>query len=179
MAIIKLTSSPSAAIGSKQIPEVRSIDALENALRARGLGQYPIDVEAVASMLGLHVVFEPMDDDMSGFLERRPTGWTAGVNAYHHPVRQRFTLAHEIAHFVLHRDEQREFRDQTFARRAGTRDRIESEADQFAAQLLMPSSAIAMSIRAGLRNLNELASAFKVSTLAMRYRLSELRYSLS
>lgn len=178
MAIVKLATPPAPTSDAAIRHGVRTIDDVEREISVRGMQRYPLDVEAVASALGLRVIYEQMDDDMSGFLEHRPLGWTAGINAFHHPVRQRFTLAHEIAHFVLHRDCKQEFRDQTFARRAGTRDSMESEADKFAARLLMPEFAVASSVSGGLRNLNELAAAFKVSTLAMRYRLSDLGYSL-
>ncbi|WP_223181767.1 ImmA/IrrE family metallo-endopeptidase [Stenotrophomonas lacuserhaii] len=129
-------------------------------------------------MLGIKVVLEHMDDDVSGFLEKRSDGWVAGVNAYHHRVRQRFTIAHEIAHYVLHRNKQSEFLDHTFARRNDDRSTMEREADQFAAELLMPEIEVRGAVDNGLRKLNDLARHFDVSTLAMRYRLDNLGYRM-
>lgn len=138
----------------------------------------PCRVEDVAEMLGIQVIREQMDDEVSGFLEKRGGRWVAGVNSYHHRVRQRFTIAHEIAHYVLHRKKQSEFRDHTFARRNDDRSDMEREADQFAAELLMPEAEVRGSVDKGLRNLNDLARHFDVSTLAMRYRLDNLGYRM-
>lgn len=179
MAIVKIkkpvTVAPQAA-GQQGV--IGSLADLQAAMQAHGLSRVPCRVEDVASMLGIAVVREPMDDEMSGFLEKRGPGWVAGVNSYHHPVRQRFTLAHEIAHYVLHRKDREEFRDHTFARRKDDRSCMEREADQFAAHLLMPESDVRTSVDKGLRNLNDLARHFDVSTLAMRYRLENLGYRL-
>lgn len=120
-----------------------------------------------------------MDDDMSGFLERRGSRWVIGVNEYDHAVRQRFTIAHELAHFALHRVEQQEFKYQTFARRSKTGIPMDQAADRFAADLLMPVESIRSVLGQGIRSLNELASMFSVSVIAMKYRLRALGYQLT
>ncbi|MBV6857941.1 ImmA/IrrE family metallo-endopeptidase [Xanthomonas campestris pv. zingibericola] len=116
---------------------------------------------------------------MSGFLEKRGQQWVAGVNSYHHPVRQRFTLAHELAHFILHRGDKARFDDHTYARRHDDRSPMEREADNFAARLLMPEPELRQAVDKGVRNLNDLARQFEVSSLAMRYRLEALGYRLT
>lgn len=176
MAIVKLktkTATPNWYVRGA----VRSLADLRELMAREGLATYPVDVDAVAKLLGLTVLLEPMDDELSGFLELRGDSWVAGINAYHHPVRRRFTLAHEVGHFVLHRDAQTDFRDRTFARRTNDPSKMERQADDFAADLLMPAASVIEAIGRGLRNLNDLAQAFNVSSLAMRYRLQSLGYS--
>lgn len=139
----------------------------------------PLNILQVAEYLGLEVVEEPMDDDMSGFLEIRSGRWVAGVNSFHHVNRKRFTIAHEIAHFLLHSDGQTEFRDRTFARRANDPSHMEREADQFAADLLMPANDVRKKISSGITSLSALAAQFGVSALAMKYRVQNLGYQVN
>ena len=46
-----------------------------------------------------------MDDELSGLACIRDDVPIIGINALHAPNRQRFTLAHELAHVRLHRHE--------------------------------------------------------------------------
>lgn len=146
-------------------------------LRQGGLLNPPVDVYDVAEFLGLEIVEEVMDDEMSGYIEPRRSGWVIGVNKFHHPNRQRFTIAHEIGHFVLHRPTERVV-DITFARRLGARDRIENEADQFASDLLMPADEFRRVVTAGEHSLDKLASMFNVSVLAAKVRAQSLGYGV-
>lgn len=178
MAIVKLfTNRANATYGFSA--DINSLDDLRAFMRREGLDKSPIDVVKVAERLGLEVRLEPMEDDMSGFLENLGQRWVIGVNQYHHQVRQRFTIAHELAHFALHRSMKQEFRDETFARRSDSRDPMEREADSFAADLLMPKETVSSTVNNGVRSLNELATAFSVSTIAMKYRLRSLGYQLT
>src|ERR1700761_3903199 len=68
----------------------------------------PVDVVKIAHELGLKVYrvrdFAP---DVSGMIKKDEarggeSGFAIYVNAAHAEVRRRFTIAHEIAHFVLH-----------------------------------------------------------------------------
>jgi len=146
-------------------------------LQEAGLLTVPVDVHAIAEYLGLDVFEEIMDDELSGYIEPRRNSWVIGVNAFHHPNRQRFTIAHEIGHFVLHKPSERII-DITFARRAGGRDRIENEADEFAAKLLMPEATVRSLIASGLSSLEALANHFRVSLMAVKYRVQSLGYSV-
>lgn len=176
MAVVRRVASnagipkPEAGIGS--------VYSLWAALEGVGLTSLPLRVEDVAEFLGLEVVTELMDDDISGFLEFRGGRWVVGVNALHHRNRRRFTIAHEIAHFVLHRNSEKRFVDQTFARREGSGVPMENEADRFAAELLMPEPAVRAVIARGIVSLQQLAAEFQVSTLAMKFRVKNLGYSV-
>ena len=111
-----------------------------------------------------------------------------GVNALHHPNRQRFTMAHEIGHLLLHRTEitkeihvDKEFpmlmRDSVSS--AGVNE-MEIEANLFASELLMPVEFLAKSLDAEPFDIDDegavraLAKEYKVSASAMRFRLGNL-----
>lgn len=56
---------------------------------------------------------------------------------------------------------------------------MERQADDFAAKLLMADADVKGAIDKGMRNLNDLALQFEVSSLAMRFRLESLGYRLT
>ena len=62
----------------------------------------PVPVEEIAKRMGIAVVGESADDELSGFLLRnRKRGHSViGVNDAHHPNRRRFTVAHELGHLL-------------------------------------------------------------------------------
>ena len=176
MAVIRKPISTNVAT---QQDVVGSLDALWQRLQVAGLTGIPLNIGAVAEFLGLEVVEEIMDDDLSGYLEYRQGTWVAGANALHHRNRRRFTIAHEIAHYVLHRDRAASFHDRTFARRATSSDEMEREADRFAANLLMPEDSVREAIRKGATSVATLAEQFGVSALAMKFRVQSLGYQVA
>jgi Zn-dependent peptidase ImmA (M78 family) len=178
VAIVKLKTQITEARPAAQAG-VRSLEDVQRLASQAGLSGPPFDVHQLAALLGIEVIFEQMHDDMSGYLERRGERWVMGVNSFHHRVRQRFTMAHELAHFALHRQDSSRFDDVTFSRRNNDPSRMEREADQFAAELLMPEAQVLHELDKGLRGLNDLAHQFDVSSLAMRYRLESLGYKLT
>ena len=109
-----------------------------------------------------------------------------GYNRSHVPVRQRFTIAHEIGHYVLHRKSGDLFIDRhhkVFARdKSSSRgeDEKEVEANAFAAALLMPEELVEEELdRIGFdlgdeADVRELANKFNVSTQSMLFRLTNL-----
>src|SRR5689334_6425822 len=112
-------------------------------LRIRKL---PIPVEKVAEKCGVRVKTAALEGDISGFLFRRKGKAIIAVNAMHPFVRQRFTLAHELGHFILEHTGDffvdRKvilFRDGNSG--AGT-NRHEIDANRFAAELLMPEDLV-------------------------------------
>jgi len=154
------------------------LQTLRIRLQKADLLAIPVDVEEIAEFLGLDIRSELMKDDISGYLEYQNGAWIVGVNAQHHVNRQRFTIAHEIAHYILHRDPKKEFVDETFARRSSGGDKVEREADEFAAELLMPEQDIRKAIEQGRTSFQELATLFRVSALAIRFRVKALGYAV-
>jgi Zn-dependent peptidase ImmA (M78 family) len=166
-------------------PFAKKIDeSAANLLRQANLLNAPVDVRAFARQLGARVVFENLEDDVSGFLLRDKGVFTIAVNQHHHPNRQRFTLAHECGHLHLHAahgdrlwlDKERIFfRDSSSSK---GEQRAEIEANQFAAGLLMPEELIRLAVPdsgiIGEVDLPRFASRFEVSERAMTFRLISL-----
>ena len=112
-----------------------------------------------------------------------------GYNSAHARVRQRFTISHEIAHYLLHA--RRSGKAQLFIDKQITyrrdeqsstgMDSDEIEANKFGAALLMPRGLVQQEVRAQDLDLDDgeaidvLAKKFQVSTAAMSNRLQNLR----
>lgn len=154
----------------------------------------PIDVDGIAAMLNARVLYDHTLEDRGviGEIRFSENGPVIGINPFENSYepRRRFTLAHELGHFCLHSDERGEFTDsrRTMSRTESYWDRFESEANNFAAELLMPTELVIDvgeevwaqywdDFRAEAPNkymIDNLAGRFQVSNQAMEYRLSNL-----
>lgn len=144
----------------------------------------PVDVVAIAEALGIEVRLEELEDEVSGMLLVRGDHPVIGVNARHHANRQRFSVAHELGHYLLHRDQEAFFIDAAvFFRREGATPTTwaqEKEANVFAAELLLPERAVQEAWQDNPIDvfddtaIRRLAARFNVSTQALAIRLSEL-----
>lgn len=153
-----------------------------NEVIRRAQRRRPVDVEEVARGLGVRVHYAWLDRDVSGELLRLPSGeYQINVQANDPPTRQRFTIAHELGHYVYHRhligagiDDDRAYRS-TNVGRYHNRDigpKQETEANQFAASLLMPDHLVDEAIGQGLAR-RQMAAEMGVSEHAMAIRLGE------
>lgn len=145
----------------------------------------PVSVGKVAKRLGLIIEYTPLDDELSGMAFIKDEQRLIWVNSLHHLNRQRFSIAHEIGHHVLHSDDLRVgvHVDKGILRRdtvssEGTVD-VEMHANAFASELLMPSSEISKALGNDFdlddsNKVEQLSKKFKVSTAAMQYRLMRL-----
>lgn len=149
----------------------------------------PIDVRAIAQRLDLSLVersrlHHPSHGDVSGLLLRKGGMAICVVNADQHENRRRFTVAHELGHFLLH-PPQESYVDPRFDVAARSNrategaDLYEIEANAFAAELLMPEEWIRASVKGPLDVFNDdtiqtLADEYVVSHQAMTYRLINL-----
>jgi Zn-dependent peptidase ImmA (M78 family) len=150
---------------------------VRNRAQSLSIQTVPLDIERVVKGYNIDLVREAMADELSGFLENRGDGWVIGVNALHHPRRQRFSIAHELAHFLLHRSHQEGFRDRTFLRyKDEASSSIESEADRFAGELLMPESEFRSVVAKGVTSVEDIANHFDTSSMAIRYRAKQLGF---
>lgn len=146
-------------------------------------GTLPVDVLGLAAALGIHVeAANQLDGGVSGEISL-DEGGTALLrfNRTEAPVRQRFTVAHEIGHFALgHLNECGEghkklLRDPAANFSSGQSAWIEREANAFAADLLMPAKVLRYAVNERrILDVTQLATLFKVSQVAMRYRLQNL-----
>jgi Zn-dependent peptidase ImmA (M78 family) len=147
----------------------------------------PVDVVQLATqVLGATVKRAPFDGKLSGLVHRGRDGRAViGVNDSHAPVRQRFTIAHELGHLLLHAQEDLHVDEGIWLRNersSSAEDEREIEANQFAAELLMPAELIRDAVAGrelDLANdddpmLKALAEMFQVSRQALSIRLSRL-----
>lgn len=123
--------------------------------------------------------FRPLDSEISGELIKNKDAWHMIINSNHSKTRQRFTMGHELGHYVYHRRETLQFVDTLFYRQNELKSSIEYMADEFAALLLMPEELIKSCLSKGINNVGLLASTFGVSNEAMTYRLQQLNYKIS
>jgi Zn-dependent peptidase ImmA (M78 family) len=138
----------------------------------------PVNLDGIAQDLGLKVYKELLGQDIAGMIARDlekggSSGFAIYLNSREHSNRQRFTLAHEIAHFVLHFDliesgitDDRMYRSQLT-------NSYETQANRFAASMLMPRTLVKKFVDERLSE-EEMAKRFQVSNAAMKIRLEGL-----
>ena len=145
---------------------------------SRYLGEAPVNLDRMAAALGLEVDRIDLFDepDVAGKIERTQAGYRITINAMDPPRRQRFTLAHEIGHYILHRDLIGDGIVDQGLYRSRLSNTVEREANRYAANLLMPTSLVRAAWREGDRSIAGTAARFNVSEDAARIRLQELGY---
>lgn len=138
----------------------------------------PVKLGDLAKELGLVVVRSTLGSRISGQImpsSSAPAGFEIKLNRYDSPERQRFTLAHEIAHYLLHRDFIGNGVFDNVLYRSNLSSRKEVEANKLAADIIMPRSLVradfARKNGGELDIVKELATLFRVSEPAMRVRL--------
>jgi Zn-dependent peptidase ImmA (M78 family) len=145
----------------------------------------PVDPVRIAAQLGVRVMQADLPEAVAGAVYKAKGQDPVIIVARDdHPHRQRFTVAHELGHYVRRVEAGEEtidfidYRDQVAA--PGDGDDDEVFANELAACLLMPEHAVAQLARQwkqpdGKPDVLMLASAFKVSEEAVRYRLLHRR----
>ena len=97
--------------------------------------------------------------------------WVVQLRAEDHPLRRRFSLAHELKHILDHPSIDQLYSD---APNASSQERAERICDYFAACLLMPRPWVKKAWVSGLQSPGDLARLFGVSRAAMNFRLNQL-----
>jgi Zn-dependent peptidase ImmA (M78 family) len=155
-------------------------------LREFGVKAAPVPVERIIKARNVMLQYAPLEEDLSGMAFIKDGVGIIGVNALHHPNRQRFTAAHELGHHVLHAPDIQKTVHVDKGFRVLMRDAVSSqgidplevEANAFASELLMPRELLASALdTSGLdmdddAGIEALAKKFRVSTSAMRFRLA-------
>ena len=126
----------------------------------------------------ISLCYAQMEHAISGSLTYENGSWLIRVNKNHNYKRQRFTILHELGHYILHRNKLQSFTDEVFFRSMINGDNLEYNANQFASILLMPETNVRSAITEGIRNVGELAERFDVSSSAMSLRVQDLGYKL-
>lgn len=156
-------------------------EAIENFQR-----RAPVKTIPIAGFFGIKVYStDDWDNTVSGMIRRKSEGedeYEIFVNGKHPLVRRRFTIAHEIAHFLLHRKFWKDEIVEDYLLRATgasaiwSNANIEWEANSLAADILMPMELIQSEYLKGARTIEGLAEKFEVSKDAMSIRLLGTHY---
>lgn len=143
----------------------------------------PVDITELATQLGLTVYNDfGLPKGISGMIARdqsseSSSGFTISVNANEPYLRRRFTVAHECAHFLLHEARIGDgISDNALYRSDRMNSQEEVEANNTAADLLLPKHLVLAKIADGVSEVLQLAHDFQVSAAAMRVRLRYLYY---
>ena len=144
---------------------------------------YPVKVGTIAKKLGISVKIASMAANISGQIRLEDGQYVIRVNRYESRERQRFTIAHELSHFLLHRnliDVSEGGITDNVLYRSGQPNQVEYEANRLAADIIMPISKIEESLAAFNQEITEplietMAELFQVSNAAMAIRLQNLK----
>lgn len=158
---------------------IREARGLQRKLKITSL---PVPLDRIAKHFGAKVTYSILEDGVSGLLYKKGGKTVIGVNALHPETRQRFTIAHELAHLVLHQgdifvDKGHMYRD---SRSGQGIDQKEIDANAFAAELLMPEDLVRKELASSSIDLEDqdelaaLAEKFDVSMQALTIRLKNL-----
>lgn len=165
---------------SKANREWARIRPEEQAIVARHMSTVPVRLGALANELGIRVSVSSLPINISGQISRDKDGYEIKINRHESRERQRFTLAHEISHYLLHRhviDSLGGTLKDNVLYRSNASEQIEYEANRLAAFIVMPESELQKAWARFGDQLSEsavehLAEEFGVSKAAMEIRLA-------
>ena len=141
----------------------------------------PVGLLALAREIGITRV-QRIQDGPDGVLVRRGSGYVIGVNARHSSNRQRFTIAHEIAHRLVNQTlltgpASIEARSTGSLKSQSSSAQIERLCDIAAAELLLPARLLQkddlVNVEPSLAALVKIARSYDVSSQAAGIRLIE------
>lgn len=158
------------------------VDVEQLAVIQRYMHEIPVKLGAMARELGISVKLSTLKPGISGNIRLEGDGqYVIRINRHEIRERQRFTLAHEIAHFLLHRDEIERLGgiEDNVLYRSGASEQKEYEANRLAADLVMPQKNIQSELEtlgplASDEAIDQMAEIFQVSKAAMEVRLSTI-----
>lgn len=150
------------------------------------MGDEPVEPEKILHALNVDYSEEPLPAGQSGYIQSLGDGrFRVVVNSNESPQRRRFTAAHELAHYMLHRDLLSQHGqmnrhidclfdgDACHDRPSPLHQRHEVQANKLAARIIMPASRIRHYEAQG-ESVAELAQRFGVSVAAMEIRFKTL-----
>ncbi|MCY4607854.1 MAG: ImmA/IrrE family metallo-endopeptidase [bacterium] len=142
------------------------------------LSEPPVRLGAIAKRLGIKVLLSTLPRGTSGQIGQENGGFVIRINRHEAKHRQRFTLAHEIAHYLLHRDRiiAAGGWSENVLLRSGQPANVEYEANRLASDLVLPSAQLAEATAEYTgpmtsEIIEDLACRFLVSTAAVEIKL--------
>ncbi len=150
-----------------------SNDVIEKIVGAQShLLRYPVPIIKLSKELGIESVEKTMfDKKISGEIRLINGGYFIRTNKTESRKRRRFTIAHELSHFLLHKEKVGNGITENTLYRSNLSTQDEVEANRLAADILMPSEQIQKHIDEVSSAIGDLAETFDVSVSAMTVRL--------
>jgi len=161
--------------------ELKYIQGAEKEILNRYLSEHPVKLGHLARELGVAIKVSSLSTGVSGQIKREGDHYLIRVNRHEARERQRFTIAHELAHFFLHKsiiDSTPDGIKDNVLYRSGEPERIEFEANRLAADIVMPMELVEKALQEDFESvvteatIEGLAARFQVSKAAMEIRLS-------
>ena len=140
--------------------------------------ELPVKVGAIAKSLKIQVKKSTLAAGISGEIREVDGVCIIRVNRHDVKTRQRFTLAHETAHFLLHNDKIGNGIVDDILYRSSLSDECEAQANRLAADIIMPWKIIkkeweSYSDEKEEQKIERLADALNVSITAIKIRLGK------
>lgn len=138
---------------------------------------YSFDVfKFVESLPDVELAVKPLEDNISGYIEKKDDRFIIAINSKQNQLRQRFTLAHELGHYYIHKHSLNGIHTDITLFRDANEDRlgIEFAANDFAAELLMSEDSFKKAISKGINTPKHLSVLFEVTEKAILYRAYKL-----
>lgn len=135
----------------------------------------PVDIEKMANCFGVAVRRENLGGNISGkIIKEQAEGKDKFViisNSTEPEVRQRFTIAHELSHFILHKNLIGNGITEDTLYRNGLSNALEQQANRLAADMLMPIPLIDQLSHTSNNTVEKIAEALQVSVVSLKIRL--------
>lgn len=166
---------------SKDISEQYILDLADQFEQKDGY----IDVVKLAEKLNISIFEKLLPDNEPGYIsfDEADNSFYITVNSNNHINRKRFTIAHELAHFVLHKEEIKLNKQIDRLGSKSLKKAEEEKADRLASEILIPTKSLRRSLSGyGMKNgdiitesiIDKLVKKFNVSKVAMIIRLRRL-----
>ena len=161
----------------KTSPEWKKITEKQREVIASYQTSLPIAVGKLAKEFGISIKRATLHGNIAGEIKEENGVVTIRVNSHDVKARQRYTIAHEIAHFLLHRHLLQDGIQDTTLYRSHLSNKIEQEADSLAADILMPLDIVQSQIAKyspemkGEQLYETIAANLEVSKIALKIRL--------
>lgn len=163
------------------VMDMRKLNSAQDVLDKYWDKSLPVDVKNICKKEDIIVqptdlteLENSMNRKISGLIYAGEDGKIIFVNNNDIPARQFFTIAHELGHYYLHSGDFKDNKQAIISFR-GERSKRETEADRFAADLIMPKQRVSEEYDSiPYPTITYLSRLFGVSAAAMRYRLDEM-----
>jgi len=147
-------------------------------LKMAGIKEAPVDVHKIAKLLNFTIIEAEFPNSYSGEIFIEGDVKSIGVNKKHTLRRQRFTIAHELGHYLNgheYFDEEGKMLEDTEFDFNDPLHKQEKEANLFASELLMPKDFLVKDLEILGLDIEKLTEKYQVSEQALWIRLTSLR----